>query len=337
MIAAGRRPRSFGSPATWRCLGRGVRTVPRDALGLGDYPAVGDWVVVEARHGRGRGTIHAVLERRSAIARSASDSNREEAAAERRAGPRRERRRRAPRRGDRSRAEPPTPRALHRPRLGQRHAARSSSSTRRTCASRSRPPSGRSRASPSAIDVHPVSALAGTGMDAGDRAPRARPDRGRARPVGRRQVDARRCHPRHRPPGHERRPRGRRRGRHTTTHRELIPVPGGALLIDTPGIRSLELLAAMRASRRRSATSRRWPPAAASPTAGTAASRAARVRVALADGSLDAGRWRTTKARREVAHVTRSTDRLAREAERRRWATISRSVNEHMKRKYGED
>ena len=29
------------------------------------------------------------------------------------------------------------------------------------------------------------------------------------------------------------------RGRHTTTHRELVRLPGGALLIDTPGIRSL--------------------------------------------------------------------------------------------------
>ena len=31
------------------------------------------------------------------------------------------------------------------------------------------------------------------------------------------------------------------RGRHTTTHRELVPVPGGALLIDTPGMRELRL------------------------------------------------------------------------------------------------
>ena len=31
------------------------------------------------------------------------------------------------------------------------------------------------------------------------------------------------------------------RGRHTTTHRELVRLPGGALLIDTPGMRELQL------------------------------------------------------------------------------------------------
>ena len=33
------------------------------------------------------------------------------------------------------------------------------------------------------------------------------------------------------------------RGRHTTTHRELVPLPTGALLIDTPGMRELQLWA----------------------------------------------------------------------------------------------
>jgi ribosome biogenesis GTPase len=31
------------------------------------------------------------------------------------------------------------------------------------------------------------------------------------------------------------------RGRHTTTHRELVKLPGGALLIDSPGIREIQL------------------------------------------------------------------------------------------------
>ena len=34
------------------------------------------------------------------------------------------------------------------------------------------------------------------------------------------------------------------RGRHTTTHRELVPLPGGAVLIDTPGMRELQLWSA---------------------------------------------------------------------------------------------
>ena len=33
------------------------------------------------------------------------------------------------------------------------------------------------------------------------------------------------------------------RGRHTTTHRELVMLPGGALLIDTPGLREIGLWA----------------------------------------------------------------------------------------------
>jgi ribosome biogenesis GTPase len=31
------------------------------------------------------------------------------------------------------------------------------------------------------------------------------------------------------------------RGRHTTTHRELVALPGGALLVDTPGLREIQL------------------------------------------------------------------------------------------------
>jgi ribosome biogenesis GTPase len=31
------------------------------------------------------------------------------------------------------------------------------------------------------------------------------------------------------------------RGRHTTRHRQLVPMPGGGLLIDTPGMRELQL------------------------------------------------------------------------------------------------
>jgi ribosome biogenesis GTPase len=36
-------------------------------------------------------------------------------------------------------------------------------------------------------------------------------------------------------------PRADRKGRHTTTHRSLIPLPGGGAILDTPGLRSVGL------------------------------------------------------------------------------------------------
>jgi ribosome biogenesis GTPase len=66
------------------------------------------------------------------------------------------------------------------------------------------------------------------------------------------------------------------RGRHATTRRELFRLPGGQLVIDTPGLRSSGCGAIGRAWPARSATSRSWPPDAASGTAATRASRAAR-------------------------------------------------------------
>jgi len=123
------------------------------------------------------------------------------------------------------------------------------------------------------------------------------------------------------------------RGRHTTTHRELFVTPGGALVIDTPGMRELQL----------------WdPPAAAmADTFADVATLAAAcrfhdcrhagepgcaVQAALADGRLDPGRWTSyRKLRREQAYAaTREDPRLAR-AHRDAWKKIHRSVRARMK------
>ncbi|MEZ4452710.1 MAG: ribosome small subunit-dependent GTPase A [Nannocystaceae bacterium] len=64
------------------------------------------------------------------------------------------------------------------------------------------------------------------------------------------------------------------KGRHTTTHRELMPIDEGAggLLIDTPGMRSSSPGARPRRSARPSRISPSSPAAAASPTVATAVS-----------------------------------------------------------------
>jgi ribosome biogenesis GTPase len=128
------------------------------------------------------------------------------------------------------------------------------------------------------------------------------------------------------------------RGRHTTTHRELFELPGGALLIDSPGIRSLEVagaaegvtdafddVAAIAADCRFSDCSHDGEPGCA-------------VVMAIADGRLSADRLEShRKLEREAAHAVRKVDPLARAEERKRWKAIHKSVDKHMDRKYGEE
>ena len=126
------------------------------------------------------------------------------------------------------------------------------------------------------------------------------------------------------------------RGRHTTTHRELFELPGGALLVDTPGIRSLEVLGAdegvdaafddvvdIAATCRFSNCRHEGEPGCA-------------VQAALADGRLTEERLAShRKLEREIARAAREADPRARAEQRRTWKIIHKSVDEHMTRKYG--
>lgn len=126
------------------------------------------------------------------------------------------------------------------------------------------------------------------------------------------------------------------RGRHTTTHRELFSLPGGALLIDTPGIRSLEVAGADVGVETafdditELALACRFTDCRHESEPGCA------VRAAVADGRLSAERVASQrKLERELAHSERKGDPRAQAEERRRWKIISKSVGEHMERKYG--
>ncbi|MGZ3377878.1 MAG: ribosome small subunit-dependent GTPase A [Phenylobacterium sp.] len=127
-------------------------------------------------------------------------------------------------------------------------------------------------------------------------------------------------------------------GRHTTTHRELILLPCGALILDTPGMRELALwdaeagvaaaFAETTAQVEAIAEACRFRDCAHDKEPGCA------VRAALADGTLDEERWRSfQKLQRELAHTERKDDPLAASAERKRWAAIHKAGRARMKSK----
>ncbi len=128
------------------------------------------------------------------------------------------------------------------------------------------------------------------------------------------------------------------RGRHTTTHRELIRLPGGAMLIDTPGLRSLGVsgaadgIGAAFSDIEDIAAGCRFRDCRHEAEPGCA------VRAALANGSLDEDRFEShRKLEREAAYVARASDPRLQAAERKRWRAISASVAVHMRHKYGDE
>lgn len=125
------------------------------------------------------------------------------------------------------------------------------------------------------------------------------------------------------------------RGRHTTTHRELVLLPSGGLLLDTPGMRELGLwdadagLTATFADIEAVVARCRFHDCAHETEPGCA------VRAALADGALDPGRWRGfQKLQRELAHLDRREDPLVRIEARRIWI---RRTKDYRARKRNQD
>ena len=131
---------------------------------------------------------------------------------------------------------------------------------------------------------------------------------------------------------------GDARGRHTTTHRELILLPSGALILDTPGMRELGLLDAeagvaaafegVEAEVETLAAGCKFRDC----THGAEPSCA--VQAALADGRLDPARWASwRKLQRELTHEQVKADPAARAEKRREWIAVMKSARAHMKDK----
>jgi ribosome biogenesis GTPase len=128
------------------------------------------------------------------------------------------------------------------------------------------------------------------------------------------------------------------RGRHTTTHRELVLLPGGRLMLDTPGMRELGLwdaeagVATTFADVEALVAECRFRNCAHGAEPGCA------VRAALVDGSLDEGRWRSyAKLQREAARFARRDDPRRQAELRKVWVKRARNYSAEKKRRMQEE
>jgi ribosome biogenesis GTPase / thiamine phosphate phosphatase len=124
------------------------------------------------------------------------------------------------------------------------------------------------------------------------------------------------------------------RGKHTTRHRELILLPDGGLMLDTPGMRELQL----------------WDAEEGVGTVFEDVDKLAlqchfnncrhqsepdcAVKAALHEGSLDPGRFENyLKLQRELAYLARRKDAFAERTERNRWKKLTRLAEARSRQK----
>jgi ribosome biogenesis GTPase len=124
------------------------------------------------------------------------------------------------------------------------------------------------------------------------------------------------------------------RGRHTTTHRELVRLPGGALLIDTPGMRELQLwtsdtgvveafddIAALADDCHFADCGHETEPRCA-------------VKQAVAEGRLDAARLESYhKLQKELSYLATRQDALAQQGQKKKLRAIFRAIRKQEQSK----
>lgn len=124
------------------------------------------------------------------------------------------------------------------------------------------------------------------------------------------------------------------RGRHTTTHRQLLRLPGAGLLIDTPGMRQIKLPAddavgegdvfdpLVAGCHFRDCIHDSEPGCA--------------IRAAIDAGNMPESHLETwRKMQREIAHLERRDDPAAQATERARWKSIHKAARQWYEKKYG--
>lgn len=122
------------------------------------------------------------------------------------------------------------------------------------------------------------------------------------------------------------------RGRHATTYRKLFVLPGGGLLIDTPGMRELQLWDADAGLQQAFDDIERLAQNCFFRDCQHLSEPKCAARQALESGEIDADRFENyLKLRRELGYLARKQDVLARAEEKARIKRIHKAQKEHYK------
>lgn len=127
------------------------------------------------------------------------------------------------------------------------------------------------------------------------------------------------------------------RGRHTTTHRQLLLVPGGGVIIDTPGMREIQLWGEESGLDSSFSDIETLAERCRFRDCGHVSEPGCAVQAALESGELDGGRYRSyRKQQGELRRLAALDDPLLRIEERAKWKEIHKSARKWMKKKYGD-
>jgi len=117
------------------------------------------------------------------------------------------------------------------------------------------------------------------------------------------------------------------RGRHTTTHRELVKLPQGGLIIDTPGMRELGLWESESGLSDTFGDVDEWAQGCRFADCQHKDEPGCAVQAAILSGELDRSRYDSfLKLQKELAFLKRKEDKHASLAEKEKWKKVTKSM-----------
>ncbi|MGC5328134.1 ribosome small subunit-dependent GTPase A [Brevibacillus sp. SYSU BS000544] len=123
------------------------------------------------------------------------------------------------------------------------------------------------------------------------------------------------------------------RGKHTTTYRELVLIPDGGLIIDTPGMRELQLWEASDGLQETFEDIETIASECYFTDCNHQKEPNCAIQQALADGTLDQKRYDSyLKLQRELAYLARKDDQRAQLAEKEKWKKIHQAAKKQKNR-----